>query len=116
MRKEYGIGNYDKLIRDKVPDIIRDSGKTPETHIATGEEYVTRLGAKISEEVGELLAAKTPEQIDEEIGDVLEALRSYAQLNGRDMRVIEGKRQTKYTTRGGFSRGVVLEKVIEEGK
>ena len=107
-------GIVDKLVGDKVPDMIKAEGNVPIIHIATGNEYTIRLRRKLSEEVDALLRVKTPDQLDEKIGDVLEVLRSYAQLGGRDMKTIEAKRQAKYTTHGGFSRGIVLEKV-EEG-
>src|SRR5450755_924221 len=47
-----------KLVRDKIPGIIRASGRTPFVTTLTTDEYRTALTEKLREEVGELLAAK----------------------------------------------------------
>lgn len=113
MERKYQPGVYDKLVRDKIPDKIKADGLRPVTHVASGDEYVKRLRKKLIEEVDKLIAAQTPDQLEEEIGDVIEVLHSFAQLGGRDMRAIETKRQSKHTINGGFAKGIVLEKIEE---
>lgn len=113
MKSEYQTGVFNKLVRDKIPDIIKANGLRPVTHVASGDEYVKMLRRKLMEEVDEVITAKTPEKLDEEIGDVIEVLHAFAQLGGRDMKTIEAKRQSKHTTNGGFARGFVLERTEE---
>ena len=112
--KGYPAGEYSKLVRDKIPGIIRKSGKIPVTHIAYGEEYIRRVRDKLKEEVNELLHAQTREKAEEEIGDIIEVLHAYAQIAGTEMEIVESKRRTKHTTNGGFQTGVVLERVEEK--
>ncbi len=50
---------YDKLVRDDVPRIIRESGETPVTHVAEGDALDRRLRAKLVEEAAEFGEAGT---------------------------------------------------------
>lgn len=107
----YPIGEYNKLIRDKIPQRIRESGYNSVTHIAHGEEYIKRVQEKLKEEVSELLHAQTRENAEEEIGDIIEVLHAYAQISGTEMKIVEFKRQAKHTKNGGFQTGVILERI-----
>ena len=44
---------YDKLVRDKIPEIIKEQGKTCEFYVADKEEYGRRLIEKMREEISE---------------------------------------------------------------
>jgi predicted house-cleaning noncanonical NTP pyrophosphatase (MazG superfamily) len=44
---------YNKLVRDKIPSIIRKDKKNPVIHIANNEEYWKKLKEKLNEEVNE---------------------------------------------------------------
>ena len=44
---------YHKLVRDKIPDIIREQGETPCTRILTAKEYSAALEQKLDEETAE---------------------------------------------------------------
>ena len=67
---------YNKLIRDKIPEIIEASGKTCETEILSDEEYLQRLDKKLDEE----LAEYHQEQNIEELADLLEVLYATAKV------------------------------------
>lgn len=61
---------YDKLVRDKIPDIIRSRGETAITHIASDEEYKKRLIEKLQEEVDEF----KKDNNEEELADIMEVI------------------------------------------
>jgi len=61
---------YNKLVRDKIPEIIKDNGNIPITHIASNEEYKEKLKTKLKEEVNEFLE----ESNKEELADILEVI------------------------------------------
>ena len=61
---------YNKLVRDKIPELIESDGKKCVTHILSEKEYITALETKLDEEVAEYHADKNLE----EMADVLEVL------------------------------------------
>lgn len=74
-----------KLVRDKVPDLIRASGRTPHVRTLGRGEYRSALRDKLSEEVDELIAAQSTDAIIEEAADVLEVLTAIAGAQGRSL-------------------------------
>ena len=54
---------YDKLVRDKIPDLIESDGKKCVTHILSEKEYIAALEAKLDEEVAEYQADKNLEEM-----------------------------------------------------
>lgn len=63
-----------KLVRDKIPEIIEDSGKEPIIRVLDDTEYKEELLKKLYEEYNEVIEAKTKEETLEECSDVLEVL------------------------------------------
>lgn len=49
---------YNKLVRDKIPEIIEKDGKSCKTHILSNDEYIVALEVKLNEEVAEYQADK----------------------------------------------------------
>lgn len=97
---------YNKLVRDKIPDIIRQTGKKPITHIAKGEEYEKALTRKLREEVAEFLTNPSVE----EAADVLEVIQTICTFKKIDVSKLETVRQKKAAERGGFKERIILEK------
>ncbi|WP_233272154.1 nucleoside triphosphate pyrophosphohydrolase [Mycolicibacterium smegmatis] len=62
-----------KLVRDRIPELIRASGRTPVIRTLSDDEYWAALNAKLDEEVAELRAADTRDAALEEAADVIEA-------------------------------------------
>jgi predicted house-cleaning noncanonical NTP pyrophosphatase (MazG superfamily) len=88
-----------KLVRDKIPQIIRAKGLEPVTRVADAEEYRIGLRAKLREEVEEFLAS---DDDPEELADILEVLYALAEHGGTDRRQLEKLRAAKVLERGGF--------------
>lgn len=95
---------YDKLVRDKIPEIIEKSGEKPLVRILSQEEYVACLEAKLDEEVGEYHRGKNAE----ELADILEVLMALAAIHGVSEEELLTLRREKREHRGGFSDRVFL--------
>lgn len=100
---------YNKLIRDKIPQIITDSGSKFDTHIATKKEYTEMLEAKLKEETTEYLEDKNLK----ELADVMEVLFSLAENLGYSEQDLINKRIERNKQRGGFKERIILEKVYD---
>lgn len=96
-----------KLIRDKIPEIIEASGKTCETEILSDEEYLQMLDKKLDEE----LAEYHQEQNIEELADLLEVLYATAKARGYSIEQLERVRIEKQKVRGGFDKKILLKSV-----
>lgn len=99
---------YNKLVRDNIPDIIREGGETPVIRTLEDGEYRECLGKKLREEVEEFLQ----ESNLDELSDILEVLEALANLEGWTDGEIQRTRRNKAESRGAFRERVFLEKVI----
>lgn len=95
-----------KLIRDKIPAIIRGKGSTPITRIADRDEYREALFDKLTEEAGELRDADS-EHAPEELADMLEVVLALADDHGVTRNELEEVRQAKHAERGGFCQRII---------
>lgn len=98
---------HNKLVRDKIPEIIEAAGKKCVTHILTEEEYIEALETKLNEEVEEYQEDKNLE----EMADVLEVLQALCVARGYTLEELEAMRAKKADERGGFGERVFLEVV-----
>lgn len=98
-----------KLVRDKIPQIIRQSGRTCRTRSLSAEEYIAALDAKLQEELNEYLADGDLE----ELADLLEVMMAAAKARGHDFSEVEAIRREKTAKRGGFDQRLFLESVTE---
>ena len=98
---------YNKLVRDKIPQIIESDGNKYDIRIADKSEHYALLEAKLKEEVNEFLEAKNLE----ELADVMEVLFGLADSLGYSEEDLVKKREDKKEKRGGFKEGIILEKV-----
>jgi predicted house-cleaning noncanonical NTP pyrophosphatase (MazG superfamily) len=95
-----------RLVRDRIPEIIRASGVEPITYRAADVEYRRRLRDKLLEEVDEFLAADETTAV-EELADILEAVYALAADLGATKDHLETTRAAKATARGSFVDRVV---------
>lgn len=98
---------YNKLVRDKILDLIKSEGRNYTYHIADDKEYYEKLNQKLVEEVGEYLES---EKI-EELADMLEVMHAICEYKQIDFNELEKERIRKKQSRGGFSDRIILEKV-----
>jgi predicted house-cleaning noncanonical NTP pyrophosphatase (MazG superfamily) len=96
---------YDKLVRDRIPEVIRERGGNPTTHVAGEAEYWLKLREKLSEEVAEFLAAENME----EMADILEVLDAIAAHKGFSHREVRAIKHDKAFERGRFTARIILE-------
>ena len=98
---------YNKLVRDKIPEIIEADGKGCKTRILSNDEYIAALEAKLNEEVAEYQADKNLE----EMADVLEVLQAICVARGYSVAELEAMRAKKAEKSGGFKEKIFLEYV-----
>ena len=99
---------YNKLVRDKIPDIIKQQGNHPEYHTVHDKvEYCHALREKILEEAIEL---KESQNINELI-DILEAAYCLIDAENLEFTKIEELRKKKNIERGSFIKRIILDYV-----
>lgn len=101
--------HHNKLVRDRIPEIIEGSGKTCATRILPQEEYLAALDTKLTEELAEYQADKSME----ELADLLEVMMAVAEARGYSFAEVEAIRRAKAEKRGGFRERIFLESVTD---
>lgn len=99
--------HYHKLVRDKIPQIIEESGKTCKTRILSREEYCKMLDEKLEEELAEYQESKSLE----ELADLLEVMAAVVEARGYTWQELTRIREEKREARGGFREQILLEEV-----
>lgn len=99
--------SYQKLVRDKIPEIIEAAGKKPVTHILDEASYLAELDHKLNEECAEYQESKSME----ELADMLEVMYAIADARGYSVAELEAVRKKKAAERGGFCDRVYLDGV-----
>lgn len=103
------IKTYNKLVRDRIPEIIEASGAKCNTKILSHEEYIQMIDAKLDEELSEYHA----DQNIEELADLLELIRAAAIARGYTLEELESVRAEKVKKRGAFNEKIFLIEVEE---
>ncbi len=99
---------YNKLIRDKIPQIIEQSGKQANIEEVSGKEYLQLLNAKLGEELQEYLESESIEELADLV-EVVYAILDYKNVSLREFELI---RKQKVTDRGAFIKRLLLKEVI----
>ena len=103
------IKKYNKLVRDRIPEIIESSGRICVMESLSDEDYLRMLDAKLDEELAEYHA----DQNIEELADLVEVIRACAVARGYSVEELEQVRAEKAAKRGGFEKKILLKEVRE---
>lgn len=104
-REDRYLKKYNKLVRDKIPQIIEEEGRRAVYHKLPDEEYLSALEIKLDEEIQEYKADKNLE----EMADVLEVLFALCKARGYSINDLMEKKDEKALIRGGFDEKLYLE-------
>ena len=101
---------HNKLIRDKIPEIIEKTGEKYKVRTLDNEEYKKELLKKIAEEAKEVLdTTGDRKELVKELGDVLEVIDHLISAFELDKTEIEKVKQERKESRGGFDKKLFLE-------
>lgn len=105
---------YNKLVRDRIPEIIAADGLKVETKLLSSEEVINYLKQKSVEEAQELAEATEVEEIKKEMADLEEVLLSLRERLDISSAEIEEVRQVRAEKRGRFEKGIYLVRTYKE--
>ena len=105
-----GMKIYNKLVRDRIPEIIEADGKACVVETLSDKQYLEMLDAKLAEELSEYQESKSLE----ELSDLLEVMRAVVLARGWTWELLEQTRQEKAARRGGFEKKIFLKEVTEK--
>ena len=106
---------YDKLVRDRIPELITAEGRQPVVVVLPSAERARALIAKLAEEAAEVAGADAA-SLPEELADVLEVVRALAGEAGLSLDDVVALADRKREVRGGFDRGLFLVHVEDGGQ
>ena len=95
---------FNKLVRDKIPEIIEANGERAEIEILDDKRFLEQLHKKLLEEANEFLEEDSPE----ELADLMEVIYAIASLRGIDLEKVEKIRKAKAQKRGAFEKKIFL--------
>ena len=100
---------YNKLVRDRIPEIITASGGSCTVRVLPDDKYLKMIDAKLDEELAEY--HKDPNI--EELADLLEVIYAAAIARGYTLEELESVRVDKAEKRGTFRQKILLIETIE---
>lgn len=98
-----------KLVRNDIPDILKDKGINCNFHIATTDEFETELYRKLIEELEEFKEKPCVEELADML-EVLDAIRKFHNFNLDELKTVKS---VKKKERGGFSDRIILNTTSE---
>lgn len=99
--------DYPKLVRDKVPDLIEETGAKPIIHTANDEEYFQLLKVKFKEEVEEFINSNNVE----DLADVIEVIDAIIKAEKFNRDQLESFRKYKVNVKGKFDKRIIIDKI-----
>ena len=109
-QKDKKAKQYQKLVRDRIPEMIEADGKTCVCETLSDEDYIAFLDQKLNEELAEYQESKSLE----ELADLLEVMQAVVKARGWTLEELEQVRADKATKRGGFEKKILLKEVVDK--
>ena len=109
---DYHIFKMEKLVRDNIPQILEEQGAKVFHRIMNENEYYKYLKLKIMEEANEVLAAKSRDEVIEELSDLIEVIKNIQSLHKIENDELENARIAKKSLKGGFEDRVYIAKIL----
>ena len=100
---------YNKLVRDRIPEIIESTGQSCLTKMLSDEDYIRMLDEKLNEELAEYQESKAIE----ELADLLEVIEATAKMRGCSWEALLDIKEQKRQKRGGFDQKILLLEVTD---
>lgn len=100
---------YNKLVRDRIPEIIEADGRSCVTEVLPQDAYLRELDAKLNEELAEYQQSKSLE----ELADLLEVMGAVVKARGYTWDDLTRVRKEKRAARGAFDQRIFLKEIIE---
>jgi predicted house-cleaning noncanonical NTP pyrophosphatase (MazG superfamily) len=101
---------HQKLVRDNIPETIRNKGESVLAYSADSAEREALLRAKLVEEALEVLRAVDSGEVTEELADLMEVVDGLRRALGIEEAEVRTAMDRKREKRGGFEDAVVLVK------
>lgn len=106
---------YNKLVRDKIPEICLKNDAIPEIRIAKNDsEYRFYLQKKILEEALEIEKETNINKLKKEIADLIEVINCLMRVANISEKEIKKIRKEKNRKRGSFNKRVILLKIKQK--
>jgi len=99
----------DKLVRDRIPEILRAQGKRCDVRTLADDEFAQRVEEKLAEEIAEYRESGEIE----ELADIVKLIEAIAEQRGVEWDQFERLRLQKREQRGGFTRRLLVCRVDE---
>lgn len=96
---------YNKLVRDRIPEIIQEKGQKSSSHIASDSEYWEKLKEKLGEEADEFCKSES----EGELADILEVISAICKFKNINTDNLEKMKKEKKEKKGGFEKRIILE-------
>lgn len=99
---------YNKLVRDKIPEIIESNNEEAIYRYLSDNEFKEYLKLKLSEELNEILSSKNNIETLEEVADLLEVIKFYLKVHNYTLEDALNMCEVKNEKRGSFNKKILL--------
>jgi predicted house-cleaning noncanonical NTP pyrophosphatase (MazG superfamily) len=107
---EEDVLEFNKLVRDRIPEVITGGGEGVEVVRLSGDALVYAMRQKLVEEALEAFDAKSEDELIDELADVAEVISGMRQALQVSPERLEEVRRNKHNRRGGFEKGLMLKR------
>jgi predicted house-cleaning noncanonical NTP pyrophosphatase (MazG superfamily) len=108
------MAKYNKLVRDRIPEIIERNGGIPQIKTLSGHELHLEATIKLQEEVAEYIEAEDSNAKIHELSDILELIYTLATIHGLTPAELDNVRQKKADINGAFKDAIFLIDVLDK--